>query len=238
VTGITSSAWGAPLSLARELAARAPDSPRAQYELGRTYIILSGYDPSSPFTDLAYAPLESAALLPRSGVLPEQALIFMNARLNRPIKDAWWASIDRKLRDNKVTVQDESALDSLVSCAQSKLCELPVARLTQAFYAALSHGNPSARLLATYGNFAWNQIPDRPLGTRMLEAAVKLQPTEAAYRITLARMYVAQNRAADALQQKVYLFEHNTTGAYTQDIQVIDRSLHATDTLDHSVKDK
>ncbi len=65
LTAITAYAWGNPLRLAEDLASRAPQSPRAQYELGRTYIIYSHYDPASPFTRLAYAPLEKAAATAR-----------------------------------------------------------------------------------------------------------------------------------------------------------------------------
>ena len=50
LTLATAIAWGNPLRLAEDLAVRAPDSPRALYELGRTYIIYSHYDPDSPFT--------------------------------------------------------------------------------------------------------------------------------------------------------------------------------------------
>ena len=46
-TANTARAWGDPLLLAQELAIRGSDSPRAQYELGRIYIIYSGYDPRS-----------------------------------------------------------------------------------------------------------------------------------------------------------------------------------------------
>jgi hypothetical protein len=48
-TAITAYAWGDKLRLAEALAARAPDSPRAEYELGRTYLIRSHYDPNSVY---------------------------------------------------------------------------------------------------------------------------------------------------------------------------------------------
>jgi hypothetical protein len=117
LTVMTAYAWGNPLRLAQELAARAPQSPRAQYELGRTYIIYSHYDPASPFTRLAYAPLEKAATLPDFSILPEQALIFMNARMQLPLKDAWWNSMIAKLKARATGVQDESAMASLTQCA-------------------------------------------------------------------------------------------------------------------------
>lgn len=202
-TSLTAVAWGDPLSLAETLAERGPDSPRAQYELGRTLIIYSEYDPLSPFTKMAYEPLEIAARLPGSSILPEQALIFMNARMHLPIKDAWWDSLIGKLKAHKPGVQDESSLASLTQCIRDKVCELPANRMIEAFIAALSHPNPSARLLANYGDYAWNMLGERGLGLRMTEAAVKAAPSEPAYRITLVRMLiVCEDRDVIPLQMQ------------------------------------
>jgi hypothetical protein len=198
LTALTAHAWGNPLRLAEDLAARAPQSPRAQYELGRTYIIYSHYQPDSPFTRLAYAPLEKSAALPNSSILPEQALIFMNARMHLPLKDAWWDSMIAKLKANKPGVQDESSLGALTQCARENNCDLPADRMMNAFMAALSHPNPRPRLLATYGDYAWNVLDDHSLGERMTEEAVQAQPGEPAYRITLVRMLAAQGRKAEA----------------------------------------
>lgn len=200
LTALTAYTWGNPLRLAEDLAARAPQSPRAQYELGRTYIIYSHYDPNSPFTALAYGPLERAADLPDASILPEQALIFMNARMHIPLKDAWWDSLTAKLEAHKATVQDESSLGALTQCAREKNCNLPPDRMMAAFMAALSHPNPSARLLATYGDYAWNILDDHALGLRMTKDAVNAQPSEPAYQITLVRMLAAQGEKAEANQ--------------------------------------
>ena len=70
--------------------------------------------------------------------------------------------------------------------------------MTEAFYAALSHPDPSARLLAMYGDYAWNILDDHELGLRMTEAAVKASPAEPAYQITLIRMLAALGRNVDA----------------------------------------
>ena len=116
LTALTAFAWGNPLRLAEDLASRAPQSPRAQYELGRTYIIYSHYDPASPFTRLAYAPLERGASLPGASILPEQALIFMNAHMHLPLKDEWWDSLITRLESQQPTVQDESSVGALTKC--------------------------------------------------------------------------------------------------------------------------
>jgi hypothetical protein len=198
LTALTAYAWGDPLRLADDLAARAPMSPRAQYELGRTYIIYSHYDPDSPFTQLAYASLEKAAALPKSSILPEQALIFMNARMKMPLKDAWWDSMITKLKAHKPGVQDESSLDALTQCDREHHCDLPKQRMIQAYLAALSHSDPTARLMAMYGDYAWNILDDQSLGERMVANAVGKAPNEPAYRITLVRMLSAEGRTADA----------------------------------------
>ncbi len=211
-TAMTAYAWGDDLRLAQALAARAPTSPRAQYSLGRTYIVLSHYDPDSIFTKAAYAPLERAAALPQSSILPEQALIFMNSRLHRPIKDAWWKSMIDKLKRRDPGVQDVSSLGALTQCARDGGCPLSKARMIEAFLAALSHPHPSSRLLAIYGDYAWNVLGDHNLGARMVAEAVKRDPKEPAYHITLTRMRIVQRRLGDARKQIQALEKLNIGG--------------------------
>jgi hypothetical protein len=212
LTAITAYTWGDPLRLAQELAARAPDSPRAEYELGRTYIIYSHYDPASPYTQLAYAPLEKAASFPESSILPQQALIFMNSRMGLPLRPQWWDSLIAKLKARKPGVQDESSLAALARCAGDRACPLPTDRMVQAFAAALAHPDPSARLQATYGDYAWNVLDDHALGLRMIEGAVKAAPSEPAYRITLVRMLLAEENMMAARAQLQALQRLNIGG--------------------------
>ncbi|MFC3650346.1 tetratricopeptide repeat protein [Dyella humi] len=227
-TSLTAIAWGDPLKLAETLAVRGPDSPRAQYELGRTLIIYSEYDPLSPFTKMAYAPLERAASLPGSSILPEQALIFMNARMHRPLEEAWWKSMIAKLKAHKPGVQDESSLGALTQCARDNECNLPKDAMINAFSAALSHPDPSARLLDTYGDYAWNVLNDHALGQRMIEAAVQAQPYEPAYHISLARMQIALGHTAEAEEQLKQLEALNIGGRLNRDIFELRRLLRKT----------
>ena len=186
---------------AQELAIRAPTSPRAQYELGRTYLIYSHYDPDSPYTKLVYAPLERAAALPDSSILPQQALIFFNARMHRPIMDAWWDSLIASLKRRKPGVQDESSLAALTQCAREQLCRLPADRMQQAFEAAVSHPDTDARLWANYGDYAWNVLGHHEKGLLLTQRAVATAPKEPAYHITLTRMYIVLGEYGKAGQQ-------------------------------------
>jgi hypothetical protein len=221
LTVFTAYAWGNPLRLAEDLATRAPTSPRAQYELGRTYIIYSHYDPASPFTRLAYAPLERSAALPNSSILAEQALIFMNARMHLPLKGAWWDSMVTKLKAHKPGVQDESSLGALTQCARERRCNLPADRMIELFTAALGHPDPSARLLATYGDYAWNVLDDHELGERMTKEAIETSPSEPAYQITLIRMLAAQGRNKEAEQALNKLSALNIGGRLDQDLSTL-----------------
>ena len=228
LTALTAYAWGDPLRLAEDLASRAPQSPRAQYELGRTYIIYSHYDPASPFTALAYAPLEQAASLPKSSILPQQALIFTNSRMHLPLKGAWWDSMIARLKTHDPGVQDESALAALAQCARDGSCPLPTDRMAQAFEAALDHPKPSARLQAIYGDYAWNVLGDRALGLRMIEGAVNDAPNEPAYRITLVRMLLASSRPDAAMRQIQALQQLNIGGRLNSNIRELRQQIDAT----------
>ena len=201
LTANTAYAWGNSLRLAKELATRAPDSPRAQYELGRSYIIASNYNPDSPYTPLVYPPLERAAKLPDSSILPQQALIFFNARMHRPIKAAWWDSLIASLKRRKPGVQDESSLAALTQCAREQLCPLPADRMQQAFEAAVSHPDTDARLWANYGDYEWNVLGHHERGLLLTQRAVAAAPKEPAYHITLTRMYIVLGEYGKAGQQ-------------------------------------
>ncbi|MEW5834102.1 MAG: hypothetical protein AB1832_03475 [Pseudomonadota bacterium] len=226
-TASTAHAWGNPLRLAEDLAARAPDSPRAQYELGRTYIVLSHYDPNSVFTRLAYAPLERAMNLPRSSILPEQALIFMNARMGLPIKDAWWDSMIAKLRTHAPNVQDESSLASLTQCARDGRCQLSHGRMIDAYLAALAHPKPSSRLLASYGDYAWNVLGDHELALRMARAASAATPNEPAYHITLAQELLVLGHLDEAQREIDALQRLNVAGSLDANISRLSDRLRA-----------
>jgi tetratricopeptide (TPR) repeat protein len=220
-TATSAYAWGDPLRLSAELADRAPASPRAQYELGRTYIIYSHYDPDSPFTALAYEPLERAMKLPDSSILPEQALIFMNSRMGLTLKAAWWDSMVAKLKAQKPGVQDESSIGALTSCQREMACNLPKERMVEVFQAALAHPSPNARLLATYSDYAWNVLGDHKLGMQMIDAAVKAAPEEPAYRITQTRMLAALGRTEAAREAYRQLQRLNIGGRLDKDLAAL-----------------
>jgi hypothetical protein len=225
-TTATAYAWGNPVRLAEELALRAPTSPRAQYELGRSYIVASRYAPLSPYTQAAYRPLEVSASLPGSSTLPEQALIFFNGRMGISIRDGWWTSMIRKLGTMPVGVQDESALLSLSECLQNGRCKYDHDRLDEAFKAALSHGTPSARLNSAYASYAWNVRDDRSTALAFIDRAISQSPAEPMYLVTKVRMETAQGSTAAADATLASLRRLNFGGRLDDDIAGLMESIN------------
>lgn len=227
MTAFTATRWANPLSLAQELAIRAPDSPRAQYELGRTYVITTGYRPTSPFVQPAYAALERAAALPRSSTLAEQALIFFAAKMHQPIKDTWWLTMETKLRSGPVSIEDESAIMSLTTCSFQQGCDLPADKLLGVYQAALSHPSPRPRLLAAYADFAWNGLDDHTLAYAMIKRASEEEPAEPAYHVTTLRFALATGDRKVADAQMAYLQSLNVGGRLNATIAPLQKQIEA-----------
>lgn len=212
LTAFTSWAWRHPVTLAQEHSARAQDSPRAQYALAQTYLIASDYDPESPYLDAAWPILERAAALPKASTLPESALIFSAARVGRPISNNWWDSMIRKLKSQPPSQEDQSAVISLARCTRDGLCSLPAERMVETFLVALSHPTPSARVLAAYGDYAWNVLKDKPLALELAKDAAVSAPTEPEYLITLLKMQIVMGQDVAASDTMEKLNEMNIGG--------------------------
>lgn len=211
-TALSALAWSHPLRLAVELAGRAPHSPRAQYELGRTALVLSAYDPHSPLIETAQQAFETAARLPGASILPEQALIYMNARMNRPIAENWWQHMFEKIRAHPPSAEEDGAIMALTRCARDGDCALPVDKMIELYATALSHPNPRAGLLIAYGDYAWNVLHDPALAERLVRDAVAAAPREHTYRITLIKMLIATGQTEAARAELATLERQNRLG--------------------------
>ncbi|NZA28348.1 hypothetical protein H0E84_18385 [Luteimonas sp. SJ-92] len=225
LTTFTAYAWGDPLRLARDLATRNPNSPRAQYELGFTYVVYSHYLPSSPFVSLAYEQLELAASLPRSPILAEQALIMMSARMGSPQNEEWWNNLIIKMARRKASADDISALAALATCQANGDCDYQGRTLVPAFLAGLAHANPEPRLMATYAEYAWNVLRDPDLALRMAREAARASPTEPAYQVTLVRILTALGNKEEAERALGGLRALNHGGQLDDEIEKLTRVL-------------
>ena len=183
VTALRVQEWQHPVRLAASLASKQPNSPRTQYELGRTYLVVSNYDPDSPFTAAGRRVLEHASILPGASPLAEQALLMQSAHLQQPEDPAWWARLEAKLRKRPPGPQEVQALYSLVHCAIIGDCRFAPTHMQAALRAALTH--PSPDVLAIYTNYAINVMHDATLALSLARESIRLAPNEPKYRENL-----------------------------------------------------
>ncbi|RYD15541.1 MAG: hypothetical protein EOP90_06200 [Lysobacteraceae bacterium] len=231
MTWLTAQAWGDPLRLAADLAARAPDSPRAQYGFGRALLDRSGPTPASPLFAQAYEVLERAGAMPESSILPEQAMILTSSLVGRPAEDRWWDRLIDKLARRAPNNEDISALGALTRCERNGDCNLPHERMHAAFEAAEAHPGKRAKLLAIRSDWAWSVLGDRVLGERYAQAAVEAAPSDADARVTLARMNIVLGNIAKAREQLLAIEGLNTGGRHDRLIAglrpLVERSMPA-----------
>jgi hypothetical protein len=191
--------WSDPLTFATTSAAKHPLSPRATYQLGQTYVILSNGDPKSPMTSKAFTALEVAREVPNSGVLPVQGLLMLASRTGRPIQRAWWEEFSAKLRDRPIGPQETSALAAMTDCAIALRCPFPQGRMIELYLAAL-HSGEHAEVMNIYGNYALNVLHDHQLTRRLWLRAIQLSPNIVQYRVNLIRFLIAQGQFTEARQ--------------------------------------
>jgi len=204
VTLLRAKEWSNPIQLAYTEAALHPASPRANYELGRVLTVASGYRADSKLIEPALQAFELTSRLPGAGAAPLAAMIVVASHAHREVKKEWWLDLTKRLAERPPSAEDIGALTSLANCQHSGSCAPETDLLLSAFLAALNHPQVNARLLATYGAFAANELGDYTLAADMLRQAIEQSPHTFGYRMELANiLFVGGNRsgASDLLDE-------------------------------------
>jgi hypothetical protein len=197
-TALRANQWSDPIRFAFAEADEHPQSPRANYELGRTLAIASGYRADSKLIDPAMRAFERAAALPGAGTSPDAALIIVANHMHRAVEARWWSRLNERLAQAAMSPDNMQALRSLMECQRQGACAPQKAELLSAYLAALGHGPPGDELLASYGIFAANALADYPLAINMLTTAASMAPARPDYWIELAEVLILQRDDAGA----------------------------------------
>jgi hypothetical protein len=216
LTALRAREWQDQLRFSVSEAAKHPHSPRATYDVARTYIIISRYDPTSPYISPARVALEKAMQAPNASTLPEAAAIMFAARIGTPIQDSWWQRLQEKLRNEPIGPQQTSSLASLVDCDMHHLCQLPPRQMMTTFLSAMAHGG-NAEVMNIYGNYALNVLRDPTLALNLWQAAAQRAPTVVQYQVTLAKMLIAVGQPEQA---QVPIARLRRLGRFGQTVQV------------------
>lgn len=149
---IRSATWGERLLLATELVDVNPNSPRALQDLGTVYYEMSGGSVDSPFFSFAMREFERGAVLPRSGVLPDQTLVLLNARYGLGGEGVIWDRLIAKLRNRALSPETLIAFYELI---ERRYEGVPIddRRLTEAVLVLLERAPLAPHKYAQFGDY-------------------------------------------------------------------------------------
>lgn len=164
--------WGNPVLFAVAEAVNSPDSPRATYELGRTYALLSNFRADSLNLAQAIAALEIAAAVPRASAMPESSLIIASSKSGVPVKPGWWQSLTEKLTSRPLTPEDVAAIRALTECRRGGGCAENDEMLEKIYRIALDQRR-SPELLYAFAIHAHNVMKDPELSLSLVREAAK-----------------------------------------------------------------
>ena len=215
--------WSNPLRLAVAEAGYHPTSERAVYEAGRLLLIASNYEPGKTRDDsMKY--LRQAAAIPSSSALPEQALIMLVDHDQRDDDSAYWDSMVSKLRDQPTGQENISALIALTQCYRHGSCKFDLGQLQRAYQAALSRPHTIARLYGAYATLQFDILHDDMQAEKYLALAVAGDPSEPAYRIDLAALYVRNGQIKETVEQIDALRRLNYAGRINKQIAELEQA--------------
>jgi hypothetical protein len=198
---IRSATWGNELLLATDLAERNPSSARAASDLATLYAGLANSDPQSPYLQRSLAEFERAAALPSSSPLPEQGLILVSAAAGLPVSNAWWDSLDHKLRTRPIGPQETMAVTGILRQHYEGI-PVDVARLGQSLGILVERQRGPAMMYAIYGDFLLRTGQDPAKAGEMFVAAVSVEPLDPDYARKILGGLIQGGREAEA--QLVY----------------------------------
>lgn len=196
-TALRASEWSNPMQFSLIEASKHPQSPRATFDVARNFQILTANQSGSPYTESAFSALDRAMHVPGATALPEAAAITLAARTGRPIQEAWWDSLQQKLRTHALSPQETGALGTLVACQLQQKCVLPAKEMSATFAAARARG-ANAEVLNIEGNYALNVSHDPGQALQLWRQAAEMAPNTVQYQETLARMLIATDQLDEA----------------------------------------
>jgi len=207
-TWLRSEQWSDNINHAIYEARHHPESHRAVFSAGRIHarLALGGHLDSK---DKAYAYIEQARYLDKTGIMPNVILIKLSYLLDEPVNPVWFEDMLEKLSRYPISASDISSLQTLADCAQDR-CKIDPEKMETLFGIVLEEEN--ARLVSVYGYYTINIRGNFDKGLTLFEHAVELEPREPQYRKNLINLLAVMGRLDEAEQQLEQFKAANTHG--------------------------
>jgi hypothetical protein len=226
-TAIRAQTWGNPYRLAYFEATTHPQSPRANYDLGRMMLI-QAQGAGSPQFQMGMRQMEQGALLPGADLQPLQALVFMSAKNGLPVQARWWAEMRHTIATSPMSAEDVGSLYSLIQCGINGVCHYTPGDLQQlgGIIAFAVQRNPGrADLVTLQANWAANLAHDNPLAYQLMLRAVALDPGKYDYWKNLIAMQMAAGLYGDAGNVLARMHELNRFGIHDAELKTLGDAL-------------
>ncbi len=198
VTALRAAEWSNPVSFAISEAAKNPDSPRTVYEVGRTYVALSRYDPRSPFVPLSFDFLQKASSMKDADALSDQAILILSAKLHQEPPAGTWQRLRAKLVNQPLSTQNASAIYALVACSIAKICKFPPVEMIETLSATIENHNADTRVITMYANYAANVLADLPFAIELGKEAALKDPSDIQLRANVLFLLLAAHQTDEA----------------------------------------
>lgn len=218
--------WGDPMQLAWTLENRSPDSPRANYDLASQLLMAAKDDPSSPFWSMALKQFEHGALGSNPSPLSLQGLLLMHGRAGVEPPARYWDLLRESLTAKELHGERAGTLHALTACQIQSRCALSSAQMLNTFIAVVQRNPDSPTAHTLYANFAWNVLDDQALATRLQREAVRLQPSDPAYRLALAKFLLASKNMESIVEGRELLpqlHKDNRSGQLDREVAELDQ---------------
>jgi len=198
-----------------------PESPRAVFSAGRIHarLTLEGHIESK---EQAYAYIEQARHLDKTGIMPNVTLIKFSYLLDEPANPAWLEDMLEKLSRYPISAADISSLQILADCAQAR-CKIAPEKMEAIFDLAMK--KESVRLVGVYGFYTINNRGNFEKGLALFEHAVALAPREPQYRKNLINLLAVMGRLDEAERQLARFKSADTHGNSQEFYDLMDNEL-------------
>ena len=230
VTMVRADQWQHPVSHAAVEVAHHPNSPRAQYQLGRIYFMLFVNERNGEFSERAKTHFNKAIALSEYRNKPLFALIQL-AYLNDEEPDPQLlATLRERLSENPFQVSEIIDLKMLIECQRVGRCKLADDEIIALFHGALANRTVSAAtqalLLTWLGAYHANVTGDMARAEEILSRVVALEPAVVRYRLNLIQLFVTTSQFAKAQAELQQAERLDHLGAHRTMIMEHARMLH------------
>jgi hypothetical protein len=210
--------WSDPLRLTMSEAAKRPDSPGAQYELGRTFIFATRSADKASLRAQGLDVLKRAAKLPGASIIFEQLLIVAHAAEHEPIDPELWQSMISKIEKAPPSSPDIEALKKLLHCFEARICTEGKDALARVFAAASARVDASPVVRTQYAQFAMDFLHDDAIAERELRLSIEHTPNDAISRQNLVTFLIERHRYTEAANALDDLRRLNVLGSRNSEI--------------------